>query len=70
MHDHQFEGNRHRRFMAMHHHPERIADQQEIDVRIDEAGGMRVIRRQRHDLLLSLPSLDVWSRDSARFGVL
>jgi len=45
----------------MHHHAERIADKQHIDMRVDDAGGVRVIGGERHDWRAALALGDIRS---------
>ena len=59
VHDHQFERHRHGRFVAVHHHAEAVADEQEIAVVVGDRRGVRVIRRQRNDRLAALAGGDV-----------
>ena len=49
----------------MHDHAERIADQDEVAVAVDDAGGVGVIGGQRDDLLAALARGDVDGRDAA-----
>jgi hypothetical protein len=59
MHDHQLERHWHRGLIAMHHHAEAVADEQEIDIGIDDARGMCVIGGERHDRRAAFAILDV-----------
>ena len=59
MHDHELERHRHGGLVAMHHHAEGVADQQEIDMRIDDARGMSMIGGQRHDRRAALCGLRI-----------
>ena len=59
VHDHQFERHRHRRFIAVHHHAEAVADEQEIAVFVGNRRRVRVIGGQRDDGLPALPGGDV-----------
>jgi hypothetical protein len=59
MHDHELERHRHGGLVAVHHHAEAIANQEEIDVRVDDARGVRVIGGERHDRRAALAILDV-----------
>jgi hypothetical protein len=63
MHDHQVERHRQRRLIAVHHHAERIADEQEIDIGVDDLGGMGVIGRQRNDRLAAFARGDIGRGD-------
>ena len=62
MHDHQLERHRHRGLVAVHHHAEGIADEQHVDMRIDDARGMGVIGGERHDRRAALAVADVGRR--------
>jgi len=57
--DHHIEGDRHRGFEPVHHHAERVADQNEIAVAIKQARGMRVVGREADDGLAALARADV-----------
>ena len=56
--------------MAVHDHAERIADQQKIDMGVDQPRGVRVIGSQRDDLLAALPGPDIGCGEPAHFQVL
>ncbi len=57
--DHHIEGDRYRRFEPVHHHAERVTDQNEIAVAIKQARRMRVIGREADDRLTALAGADV-----------
>ena len=57
--DHHVEGDRHRGLEAVHHHAERVADQDHVAIGVEDARGVRVIGRQAHDRLAALAGADV-----------
>ena len=59
MHDHELERHRDGGLVAMHHHAEGVADEQHVDIGVDDAGGMRVIGGQRHDRRAALAFGDI-----------
>src|SRR5262245_10958376 len=58
--DHHFERDRNRRLEPMHHHAERIADQNHIAMRVDNASSVGMIRGETDDRLAALARLYVW----------
>ena len=52
--DHHLERDRNGGFQPVHHHAERIADQDHVAIFVDKARGVRVIGRQAHDRLAAL----------------
>jgi hypothetical protein len=66
MHDHQLERHRQCGLEAMHHHAERIADQQEIDMGVGNSCRMGMIRSERNDRLASLAGADLGGRGPRR----
>jgi hypothetical protein len=64
VHDHQLERHRQRGLEAVHHHAERIPDQQEIDVGVGKSRGMGVVCGERHDGLAALAGRDVGRGDA------
>ena len=69
MHDHQLERHRHGRLVAVHHHAEAVADQQEIAVLVGDRRGMGVIGGQRDDRLDALLGGDVGGGDALDGGL-
>ena len=59
MHDHQFKRHRHGGFIAVHHHAQAIADEQEIAMIVGDRSRMRMIGRQRHDRLAAFTGGDI-----------
>jgi hypothetical protein len=59
MHDHQFERHRHGGLVAVHHHAEGVADQQHVDMGIDDARGMGVVGGERNDRRATLAVANV-----------
>ena len=57
--DHHVERDRHRGLEPVHHHAERIADQDDVAMLVDQPRGVRVIGGQRHDRLAALAGADV-----------
>ena len=57
--DHHVERNRDGRLEPMHHHAERIADQNEIAMAVEQARGVRVVGRETDDRLTSLAGANV-----------
>src|SRR6188768_2303114 len=57
--DHHLERDRHGRLQAVHHHAERVADQDEIAMPVDQARGVRVIGGERHDRIAALARPDI-----------
>jgi len=57
--DHHVERDRDGRFQPVHHHSERVADQNQIAVTIEQARGMRMIGGETDDRLAALTSADV-----------
>ena len=57
--DHHVERHRHRGLEPVHHHAERVADQDHVAVFVDEARGMRVIGGQQHDRIAALAGADI-----------
>ena len=62
VHQHEIERHRHGRLVAMHDHAEGVAHEQHVDVRIDDARGVRVVGGERHDRRPALPGGDVGCR--------
>ena len=52
--DHHVERDRHGGFEPVHHHAERIADQNDVAIAVEDARGMRMIGRQADDRLAAL----------------
>ena len=59
MHDHELERHRQRGLEAMHHHAERVADQNEVHIFVGDGRGMGVIGGQRDDRLAALARADI-----------
>jgi len=57
--DHHIERDRHRRLQPMHHHAQRIADQDKVAVPIEQARGMGMIRGETDDGVAALAGTDV-----------
>ena len=57
--DHHVERHRHGGLEPVHHHAERVADQDEVAIAVENARRVRVIRRQAHDRLAALADADV-----------
>ena len=57
--DHHVERDRHGGLQPVHHHAERIADQDDVAILVDQPRGMGVIGGQRHDRLAALAGADV-----------
>ena len=57
--DHHLERDRHGRFQAVHHHAERVANQDEVAMLVDQARRMRVIGGERDDRLAALARADI-----------
>ena len=52
--DHHFERDRHGGLQPVHHHAERVTDQDHVAVFVDQPRGMRVVRGQAHDRIAVL----------------
>ena len=57
--DHHLERDRHGGLQSVHHHAERVADQDNVAIFVDQTRGMRVIRREAHDRLGALAGENV-----------
>ena len=57
--DHHVKRHRHGGFETVHHHAERVADQDDIAIGVDDARGVRVIGGQAHDRLAALAGADI-----------
>ena len=57
--DHHVERDGHGGLEPVHHHAERIADQHQVAMRIEDARGVRVIGGQADDRLAALARADV-----------
>ena len=57
--DHHLERHRHGGLQPVHHHAERVADQDDVAIAVDQARGMGVIGGQAHDRLAALAGADV-----------
>jgi hypothetical protein len=57
--DHHVERHRDGGLQTVHHHAERIADQDEVAILIEDARGMRMVGRERDDRLAALAGADI-----------
>ena len=57
--DHHVERDRHGGLEPVHHHAERVADQDHVAMLVDDARGMRVIRGEADDRLAAFARADV-----------
>ena len=57
--DHHLERDRHGGLQTVHHHAERVADQDHVAIFVDQPRGMGVIRREAHDRRAALAGEDV-----------
>ena len=57
--DHHVERDGHRAFEPVHHHAERVPDQDDIAIAVEDARGMRVIRGQANERLAALAGANV-----------
>ena len=57
--DHHIEGDGYGGLQPVHHHAERVANEDEIAMPIEQPGGMRVIRCQTDDRLAAFARTDV-----------
>ena len=63
--DHHVERDRHGRLQPVHDHAERVADQDEVAIAVDDPGRVRVIGGERDDPLAVLASGDIDGGDAA-----
>ena len=64
MQDHQVERHGKRRLESMHHHAERVAHQQEVDILVGNRRRMGVIGGERDDGVLALAGGDLGRREA------
>ena len=67
--DHHVERHRNRGLESMHHHAERIADEDHVAVLVDDVRGMGVIRREHDDRRTALAGADRRRREPLFFGI-
>ena len=65
--DHHVERDRHRGLEPVHHHAERVADQDDVAIGVDDARGVRVIRGQAHDRLAAFAGANIGRGQPPRF---
>jgi hypothetical protein len=67
--DHHVERHRHRALEPVHHHAERVADQDHVAMLVEDARGVRMIGGERDDRLAALAGADVGRGEAPLLGM-
>ena len=69
VHDHQFEGDRNGCLIAVHNHPEAVANQQEVAIAVGDGGRVRMVGSERDDRLALLHRRNIGRHQALLGGV-